>query len=119
MCVNVISIEVWRYEEVTGRWNDLILRSWVEKEGQRELYQEARLETYMKVEDLINMVKGEVTSDLNGMVFYGGTIPVLSGEICFSRRFEAELVDEQMGRSLSLAYSVWPITWFKGEMQIG
>lgn len=119
MCVNVISIEVWRYEEVTDHWNDLILRSWVEKEGQRELYQEARLETYMKVEDLINMVKGKVTGDLNGMAFYGGTIPVLSGEICFSRRFEAELVDEQMGRSLSLAYSVGLITWFNGEMQIG
>jgi len=119
MCVNVISAEVWRYQEVADHWDDLILRSWVEKDGRRQLYQEARLQTYMKVDDLINMVKGEIAGALDGMVFYGGTIPVLSGEICFSRRFEAEMIDEQMGRSLSLAYSVEPITWFKGEMQIG
>ena len=73
----------------------------------------------MRVEELIDKVKGEVTGGLGGMVFYAGTIPVLSGEICFSRRFETELTDEQMGRSLSCTYSVEPIAWFKGEMQIG
>lgn len=119
MCVNVISAEVWRYEEVADHWDDLILRSWVEKDGQRQLYQEARLGTCMKVEELIDKVKGQVTGDLSGMIFYTGTIPAIGGEICFSRRFEAELIDEQMGRSLSCAYSVEPIVWFKGEMQIG
>lgn len=119
MCVNVISAEVWRYEEVADHWDELILRSWVEKDGQRQLYQEAKLGTYMKVADLINMVEGQTTGDLSGMVFYAGTIPVLGGELCFSRHFEAELIDEQMGRTLSCAYSAEPIAWFKGEMQIG
>ena len=41
MCANVISAEVWRYEEVKDHWDDLILRSWVEKDGQRQLYQKA------------------------------------------------------------------------------
>lgn len=39
--------------------------------------------------------------------------------MCFSPRFEAELIGEQMGRFLSCAYSVEPIAWFTGEMQIG
>jgi len=119
MCANVISTEVWRYEEVKDYWENLILRSWVEKDGQRQLYQEARLGTFMKVKELIDKVKGQVTGALSGMVFYAGTIPVIGGEMCFSPHFEAELIDEQMGRSLSCAYSVEPIAWFKGEMQIG
>ncbi len=119
MCANVISAEVWRYQEVADHWDNLILRSWVEKEGQRQLYQEARLALIIKVEELIDRVRNLAVGDLSGMVFYAGTIPVLSGEICFSRRFEAELIDEQMGKSLSCAYSVEPISWFKGEMQIG
>lgn len=118
MCANIISAEVWCYQEVADHWDNLILRSWVEKEGQRQLYQEARLALIIKVEELIDRVRNLVVGDLSGMVFYAGTIPVLSGEICFSRRFEAELIDEQMGKSLSCAYSVEPISWFKGEMQI-
>ena len=110
MCVNVIPAEVWRYEEVADHWDKLIFRSWVDKDGQQQLYQEAKLGTYMKVADLINMVEGHTADDLSGMVFYAGTIPVLGGELCFSRHFEAQLIDEQMGRSLMCAYSVEPIT---------
>jgi len=118
MCANVISTEVWRYEEVKEHWDDLILRSWVEKDGQRQLYQEARLGTFMEVDELIDRVKGQVAGDLSGLVFYAGTIPVIGGEMCFSPRFEAKLIDERRGRSLSCAYSVVPVTWFKGELQI-
>ena len=119
MCTNVISAAVWRYEEVADHWDDLILRSWVEKDGQRELYQEGRLALIMKVAELIDKVKAQITGDLGGLALYSATIPIIGGEYCFSPRFEAELIDEQMGRTLSLAYSVEPITWFKGEMQIG
>ena len=114
---NVISTEVWRYEEIKEHWDDLILRSWVEKDGQRQLYQEARLGIFMEVAELIDRVKGQVAGDLSGLVFYAGTIPVI-GEVCYSPRFEAKLIDEQRGKSLSCAYSVVPITWFKGELQI-
>jgi hypothetical protein len=119
MCPNVISREVWRYHEVKDHWNDLLLRSWVEKAGQRTLYQEARLGTFMEVAELINRVKGQVADDLRGLVFYGGTIPVIGGEMCFSSRFEARMIDEWTGRSLTCSYSVLPITWFKGEIQVG
>jgi len=118
VCASVISAAVWRYEEVKEHWDDLILRSWVEKDGQRQLYQQARLGTFMEVAELIDRVKEQVDGDLGGLVFYGGTIPIIGGEMCFSPRFEAELLDERRGRSLSCAYSVVPITWFRGEMQL-
>ena len=72
----------------------------------------------MEVDELIDRIKGQVASDLSGLVFYAGTIPVIGGEMCFSPRFEAKLIDERMGRSLSCTYSVVPVTWFKGEMQV-
>ncbi len=119
MCPNVLSREVWRYDAVKAHWDDLILRSWVETDGQRTLYQDARLGTFMEVAELIDRVRGQIAGHLNGLVFYAGTIPVLGGEMCYSPGFEARLIDEWTGRSLTCAYSVVPMTWFKGELQVG
>jgi len=117
MCPNIISNEVWRYEDLKDHWDSLIMRSWVENNGQRELYQEANLGTFLDVDDLISRVEELVNGDTDGLVFYAGTIPVLSGEMCFSLRFEAELADETTGKSLRCAYNVKPVSWFKGDMQ--
>lgn len=113
ICPNVISRKVWRYEDVKAYWDDLIIRAWVEKVGQRHLYQEARLVKMMKPDDLIEKVKSHVEGDIAGMVIYSGTVPVIGGEMYFGNRFEVELIDEHTGRSLSCAYSIEPMTWFK------
>ncbi len=118
VCPNVISTEVWLYEEVESHWDDLILRSWVLKDKKRQLYQEARLKTFMKVEELINKIKSQIVDSLGGTVFYSGTVPTISGEICCSSYFEVKLIDEKRGKSIGCAYSVEPITWFKGEIDV-
>ena len=113
ICPNVISKKVWRYEDVKKYWDDSIIRSWIEKEGQRQLYQEAKLVKMMRPEELIEKVKSRVHGDMTGMVIYSGTVSVIGGEMFVSNRFEVELVDENKGRSLSCAYSIEPITWFR------
>lgn len=118
MYPNILSATVWRYEEVEARWDKLTLRSWVEKHGQRQLYQEAKLEAFMGVEALIAEIKKVTSGNMNGLVFYSGTIPTISGDMCFSPNFEAELVDKQLERSIRCYYSIEPITWFTGEMKI-
>lgn len=112
---NVFASKVWRYEDVKEHWDDLIMRSWVEKNGQRQLYQEGKLAEIMKPEKLIEEVKLRVVGDLNGMVIFSGTLPTISGELCYSPWFEVELVDEHAGRTIKHAYSVEPITWYKGK----
>ena len=115
VCLNVMSPKVWRYEDVKEHWDDLIMRAWVEKNGQRQLYQEGKLAKIMRSEELIEKIRSDVTGDLRGAVIYSGTLPVIGGELCYSPRFEMELVDEHAGRAIKHAYSVEPITWYKGK----
>jgi len=115
VCLNVMSPKVWRYEDVKEHWDDLIMRAWVEKNGQRQLYQEGKLAKIMRSEELIEKIRSDVTEDLRGAVIYSGTLPVIGGELCYSPRFEMELVDEHAGRAIKHAYSVEPITWYKGK----
>jgi len=111
---NIFAPKVWRYEDVKGYWDDLIMRSWVEKDGQRQLYQEGKLAEIMEPEKLLMEVKSRVIGDLNGMVIFTGTFPTLSGELCYSPWFEMELIDEHAGKTIKHVYSVKPIPWFKG-----
>jgi len=96
---NVIAPKVWRYEDVKGHWDDLILRAWVEESGQRQLYQEARLEQLIRSEELIEKVQARVAGDLRGAVIYSGTLPTIGGGLCFSSHFEMELIDEHIWKS--------------------
>jgi len=112
VCLNVISSKVWRYEDVKEHWDDLIMRAWVKKNNQRQLYQEGRLARLLKPEELIEKVRMRVTGDLKGAVVYSGTFPIIGGELCFSPYFEIELLDKHRGRHIRHIYNVDPITWF-------
>ncbi|MBI2304901.1 MAG: DUF2848 family protein [Chloroflexi bacterium] len=116
ICPNVISPQVWPYREVEEGWDDFILRAWVVKEGKRTLYQEARLATLMRPEELLERVREVVDGGLEGAVIFSGTVPTLGGAAIFADRFQGELVDEAARRSLSCSYFVRPIRWFKGEV---
>lgn len=110
---NVIAPKVWNYEQVKGHWDSIIMRSWVEDNGQRQLYQEGTTVEIMKPEKIIEEVKRRVTGDLNGMVIFSGTLPTLSGNLSFSSRFEVELIDEHLKRAIKHTYTVESINWFK------
>lgn len=116
MCPCVISKKVWRYEDVKGHWDDIIKRAWVKNKGQRQLYQEIKLGKFMKPEEILDKAKQHIEGDLSGTVIYGGTEAAIGGEIIYSPYFEAELVDEQTGRTITCAYSIEPISWFRGRI---
>ena len=107
ICPNVVSSVVWPYEELKDVWDDLVLRSWVEKDGQRIPYQETKLSSIMSVEDILSFVRSKVKDgDLDGMVIYSGTVPSLGGEIIYGEGFEVELHNPQANDSLWCKYKV-------------
>lgn len=114
MYPNVISKKVWRYEDVKDHWDDIIMRGWVvAADGKRQLYQEGKIGEFMAVEDFLKKTKEHVEGDLTGSVIFMGTIATLGGKLLYTPGFEAELVDEHLGRTLTCAYSIAPMTWFK------
>ena len=68
----------------------------------------------MRPEELLEKTKERVDGELDGTVVYAGTEATIGGAFIYSSHFEAELVDEQSGRTLSCAYDIEPIDWFKG-----
>ncbi|MCL5265366.1 MAG: DUF2848 domain-containing protein [Chloroflexi bacterium] len=115
MCAKVISRDVWRYEDLKERWDELLLRSWVGKEGRETLYQEGRLVRMMTPETLLAITKERIEGELDGLALYSGTLPMLTGEFVYSGYFEAELLDEKTGEALRCAYRVSPMDWFVYE----
>ena len=113
ICPNVVAPKVWRYEEVKKNWDEIAIRAWVETEGQRKLYQETKLATMLRPEEVIEKVKTRVVGDLQGTVIFAGTPPIVDGKLSFHSHFEMEMVDERGGRSIRWAYSTQPLTWFK------
>jgi len=114
ICPNVISSVVWPYEEVKEAWDELVLRSWLEKGGQRILYQETKLAAIMSAEDVLSFVRSKVADgDLEGTVIYSGTVPALGGEIIYGDSFEVELHNPQLNDSLWCRYKVRLLDYLK------
>ena len=104
MCDKPVSSVVWPHDEVAGHWDSLILRSWRWQEDERVLYQEGPVSGLLRPDDLIGRYTGGSPLP-DGTALFGGTMPAIGG-IRPSERFEAELHDPELGRSLSLAYRI-------------
>lgn len=113
ICQNVMAPVVWRYDEVRDGWDDIIMRSWVEEDGERQLYQEGKLVDILSPEQILEEVKSRIDGDLTGTVVFSGTFPTVSGELSYSSKFEMELLNERTGRAIRHMYTIEPITWFK------
>src|SRR5277367_1783351 len=58
MCPKPISRELWPFAEVNDHWDTMVLRSWVTRDDQKELYQEGVVTRMLAPEDLIERYTG-------------------------------------------------------------
>src|SRR6266436_3798113 len=52
MCPKPLSRQLWRFSDVESHWDELMLRSWVTRDGRRELYQEGPVTRMLAPRDL-------------------------------------------------------------------
>ncbi len=110
MCPKPIGRTLWAFGEVAAHWDDLMLRSWVTREGVRRLYQEGAAAKMLPPRDLMVRYLGEPGVGKSGVlpsgtVMFCGTLAV-SGEIGGGECFEIELEDPRRHRRLQHTYSV-------------
>jgi len=110
---NILSKEVWDYEDVKGHWDEILMRAWVKEGEKKKLYQEAKLKALLPPDDLMRIVKEKVRGDLKGMVILSGTVGAIQGVSGFSDYFEVELIDDVLRRKVGCKYDVKPIDWIK------
>lgn len=103
LCPKVVSREVWRYADVAAHWDRVTLRSLAGED--RTLYQEGPAAEMLDPEDILARVEERTGRELDGVLVFSGTLPLV-GELSFANRFEVALHDEESGQSLSLQYRV-------------
>ncbi len=113
ICPNLVSKELWPFDDVLPHWDEIMLRSWVTRDGKRSLYQEAPLRSIIPPRELISFVCSRVQGRLDHMVIFSGTIGILKGELIFGEKFEVELEDPRSRDRLSVVYSIIPLNFVK------
>jgi len=116
VCPNVISKQVWVYDDVKSDWDNLILQSKVKTSGgdQTILYQKAPLGSIISARDLMRLVKSRMIDGMDdGLVIFSGTLPVLTDEIIYGSYFRCELIDQRLDRSLACEYQINTLDYLK------
>ena len=114
---NTISKELWKLSDVIDHWDDITLRSWIKVDGERKLFQEAKLTAMLDAADLVERAKKLLCdpNDTEGLVLYSGTVASLF-KADYSPYFETELEDPILGRRLGNVYEMTcKSSWYKGN----
>ena len=101
LCPKPIGRALWALAEIEGHWDEIVMRAHAVIDGERVLYQEGTLAGLRTPTDLIARYGGLP----EGSLMFGGTLGAIGG-IRPSTRFEMELEDPVLRRTLRHAYSV-------------
>lgn len=105
LCAKPVATTAWRFADVAGHWDELVIRSWILEEGKQVLYQEGALNALRLPSELI---AGYVTGGAAlppGCAMSCGTVGAIGG-IRPSPSFTMELFDPRSGSSLRHEYAI-------------
>jgi Protein of unknown function (DUF2848) len=102
LCGKVVCGELWLLDEVAGHWDQMKLRAFAIIDGRRVAYRDGTLAGMRAPADLISRW-GKPLSP--GTVMFCGTLAAIGG-IRPASRFEVELEDPVLGRTLRHAYDI-------------
>lgn len=103
VCPKPVARSAWRLADVHGHWDELVLRAWIEDEGEFRLYQEGTLAALRDPADLLAHYGAGHPPPADGFAMSCGTLSVI-GRIRPSASFRMELSDPRLGRSIAHAY---------------
>ncbi|WP_445504669.1 DUF2848 domain-containing protein [Microvirga sp. G4-2] len=104
LCGKPVGTTLWRLEELEPHWDQIIMRSWAIIDGERVLYQEGKLSALRTPRDLMDCRPAGLEI-APGTVMYCGTLGAIGG-IRPGTRFEMELEDPVLGRTMRHAYDI-------------
>jgi hypothetical protein len=105
ICAKPLARSAWRFAEVAGHWDEMIIRSYIEENGARVLYQEGPLATLRPPLELIAGFTGGAAALPDGTGMICGTVGAIGG-IRPAPVFAMELFDPVLGRTIEHAYRI-------------
>jgi hypothetical protein len=104
LCAKPLAPTLWRFDEVSDHWNELMLRAHATIDGKRVPYQDGRLAAMRHPSDLIARLNTG-TALAPGTVMFCGTLAAIGG-IHPATRFEIELRDPILSRTITHRYDI-------------
>jgi hypothetical protein len=102
LCAKPVGRDAWLLDDVAGHWDQLQLRAHATIDGRRVTYQEGTLAGMRTPTDLIARYGKALAPNT---VMFCGTLAAIGG-IRPASRFEVELSDPVLGRTLKHAYDI-------------
>lgn len=104
VCEKPLAGVVWPFSEVADHWDELVLRSYIRDNGDRQLYQEGEVSAILRPSELCHHYAGSAQGR-HGLLLFGGTLPAKGG-VRPAARFDGELIDPRLGRQIVFGYDV-------------
>ena len=104
VCAKPVSSDIWRLDDVAPHWDALTLRSYIGAGENRRLYQEGSFTAIRPLQELFQLYNKQERLPA-GTAMFCGTVTV-HGDIAPSDRFEMELDDPVLGRTLRHSYRI-------------
>jgi hypothetical protein len=108
VCAKPLARAAWRFAEVSAHWDEMIIRSYIEENGARVLYQEGPLASLRPPLELIAGFTGGAAILPEGTGMICGTVGAIGG-IRPAPSFSMELFDPVLGRTIQHAYRIEPL----------
>ena len=106
MCDKPVAPAFWAFDEIAPHWDQLNLRAHVTENGERKVYQDGPVTAMLAPLDLVGRYLGTAGGRLpENTLMFCGTLAARGG-VRPTERFEFEIEDPVLGRSISQAYSV-------------
>ncbi len=106
VCAKPVASQAWRFAEVAGHWDELVIRSFIPEDGRQVTYQEGTLAALRPPLSLLAGYLGENAGVWPaGMAMSCGTVGAIGG-IRPAALFSMELYDPRTGRCLCHNYAI-------------
>ena len=92
MCGKPCANTLWKFDDVAGHWDQLVLRAYATIDGERVLYQEGKVTAMRAPDDLLAQFARHDGRFVDGTAMLCGTLAAIGG-IRPAERFEVELED--------------------------
>ncbi len=100
---NVLAPQMWPFEAMRARWDDCVMRSWVDG----RLYQDVPVAAFLHPDDVLRILRARVPGmPARDVLVFCGTIVSLDKALGFGRRWEFEMEDPGAGRRIRHGYDV-------------
>lgn len=104
LCGKPVAGTLWRLADVEGHWDQIEIRAFAVIDGQRVLYQQGTLASLRTPKDLLSR-RPDGPELAAGTAMFCGTLGAIGG-IRPASRFEMELHDPKLGRSIAAGYDI-------------